>query len=111
MSAIAAPAQRARDLVRLAVDAGAAEAEARTAAHTACRLIVKHGLFLVSAEEIAQLPTARHEPPLSTVARRRVIRSRFRQRCISCARAIHVGDRCIWVMGRGVLHLECEPCS
>ena len=40
------PVQRALDLIRLAVDRGAASEEARTAAYAACKLIWEHKLTL-----------------------------------------------------------------
>jgi hypothetical protein len=43
--------QRVNDLIRLAVDAGASEHEARTAAFQAVRLLAKHGLRVVEARD------------------------------------------------------------
>jgi hypothetical protein len=39
------PARRVVDLILLATDAGASEAEARTAALLACRLLRQHGML------------------------------------------------------------------
>lgn len=96
--------RRAHDLVRLAVDSGAAEGESRNAALMACRLIAKHGLHIV-----AQLPeqTRAAPPPPPPPPRRRVITSRFEGICCACNGLIAVGERVVWTPGEGAVHLRC----
>lgn len=111
--------ERVRDLVRLAVDSGAAEAEARTAALAACKLIMKHGLIVLArmpepliVERVIEVQTApppRAAPPRPGPASRgRVIVSRYECTCRNCGSAIDVGDRVYWVRGEGSVHLECS---
>jgi hypothetical protein len=70
------PARRVVDLILLATDEGASEAEARTAALLACRLLRQHGMLadmprgscaLVEGCEKAD----GHEPPCAITMKRR----------------------------------------
>lgn len=115
--------QRVRDLVRLAANDGAAEAEARTAALAACKLISKHGMIVLAhlpepmiVERIVErAPEPRRAtsyspppPPHPHGHRgRRVIRSRYASSCRVCGDPIEVGDLVSWVRGEGVSHPEC----
>lgn len=118
------PAQRVRDLVRLAVDAAAAPNEARNAALSAARLIVLHRIVLGAGSEVpvlrAQLAreTAARvaaeqqlaalekqiaaPPPPSWVS---MAAAKFGGRCVVCRATIQVGSPCQWKRGAGV---RCE---
>lgn len=104
--------RRANDLVRLAVDPGAAEGEARNAALQACRLIAKHELILLArmpeAPRAAPPPrAARPSPSVNVPPGGRMIRSRFESNCRVCNELIEVGDSIWWVPNRGSAHMEC----
>ncbi len=118
MSAALAAAQRVLDLVRLAVDAGAADNEARNAALAAAKLIAQHGLAVVDPARLrassgpprpaqghpwrAAPSTSRGDPHAS-----RRIENRFPSRCRVCDDAVDVGERVWWRPGLGVAHLDC----
>lgn len=91
-----APIDRVRKLVALAVDSGASESEARTAALIACRLIRSAGLHVV-AEEAPALPPAP----------RRLIRSKYPGTCGLCGDVYEVDDLVAWAPGAGAQHRSC----
>lgn len=124
---MATPAERVVDLIRLACDAGAAEPEQRSAALIACRLIVRHSLFVGEplnpspatqsapaspppAAKPAPAAWSRPRPERATRTPRaapRAIRMRYRSRCCQCWGMVERGDLCIWVSGIGVSHPAC----
>lgn len=136
-------------LLRLAVDEGASEHEARNAAITLCRLIDKAGglkamnqaepdtaelrslrshLSLVSTQlvvergrrielesKVAKLETQLKEahaksttPPLYKAAIPKIF-TRYSTRCLVCSRPIVVGERCHWIIRKGVVCMQCDP--
>lgn len=107
MSAVV-PVQRVRDLVRLAVDPAASEAEARTAAFTACKLIAAHGILIGETAPAASTPRQTTRTAQAQRAGFRIIRARFTQTCITCGDRIQVGERCAWMKGVGVRHIHCD---
>lgn len=107
--------QRVTDLIRLAVDGGAADGEARNAALFACKLISKHGLRIgaqVESTNNSYRGYSRHDaPPKQPSAKQdwRNIRSRYETRCKACMKRVQVGELVWWMPGRGVWHDECRP--
>jgi hypothetical protein len=105
--------ERVHHLIKLAVDAGAAENESRNAAVMACRLIDKHGLAIVAhapSEPYRAPPPPPPRPPppqAHSTARGRVIYSRFATTCRACREPIEVGERIYWVRGEGSIHVGC----
>lgn len=120
-SALTAAAQKVNDLVRLAVDPGAADGEARNAALMACRLMAKHEL--VAAPKGAQAPRPGHpwgspgpgaqRPPRREYRSKadddgaRTITSRYATSCKVCRGEVDEGERVYWRPGKGVAHIEC----
>ena len=101
-------AQRAHDLVRLAVNPGAAEGEARNAALAACKLI--HANDLLKPVQPPWNPEAPRWPE-PRAARKpagpaRFI-SRFNCHCRVCGGEIRIGDRIYWTRERGAHHPGC----
>lgn len=120
------PAQRVRDLLRLAADSGASPDEARTAAVTAARLIAQHKLSVgatsgsSSAEldrmrSVLRIMTARNAslqtqldaalaapPPPPPMERWIPIRAKYTSTCVTCGGRIYVGESCVYRSGHGV---------
>lgn len=109
MSAALVAAQRVTDLVRLAVNAGAADNESRNAALAAAKLIAQHGLLVIEPARLQAPASAPWRPPPprrdSEAARR--IENRFAGSCRACGGFVGVGERVWWRPGRGVSHFAC----
>jgi hypothetical protein len=110
---------KARALIALAVNDGAAPGEASNAALAAVKLIAKHGLL-----EVAPGPTspvrgatkrsakpAKSKPakskPSVVVTTRREYASAYDGRCRVCGDPYSVGDRIFWGKGRGTACFQC----
>jgi hypothetical protein len=110
-AALSRDVQRVHDLIRLAVDSAAAEAEARTAALTACKLIFRRKLLVVAVAPQPQ-PAPPPRPPPPPPPRQQPsgarITSRYRSFCHVCGGAVEVGQACWWTRGIGVEHLRCR---
>ncbi len=120
---MATPTEKVIDLIRLACDAGAPEPEQRSAALIACRLIVRHSLYV--GERLTPAPAPPVPPPPAAAPARpapnwpapraatrtrpspRVIRTRYRSRCVHCWGMVDTDDLCIWVSGLGLSHPAC----
>jgi hypothetical protein len=90
--------QRIQALISRATHAGTGEAEARTSAHIACRLIREHGVALSLGTPKPGAP-----PP-----KRRVIYSKYASHCTGCNKAIAIGESVAWAKGAGVLCTICH---
>jgi hypothetical protein len=92
----AAIVTRVEQLIALALDPAASEAEARTAAYVACSTIRQHGLTLTEP---------RGGPPL--LERTRRCRTRFSAPCLLCLRPYSAGETVLGRPGVGAAHLAC----
>ena len=104
MTAVA-PLVKAKNLVRLAIDDGAGEHEARTAALLACRLISQHGLLDGAPSQPP--PREPKDPPKGPTLQR--ITVRFGSACLVCGQWVAEGKQAFWARGHGVCHPgKCE---
>ncbi len=99
--------------------------EARTAAYLACKVIREKGLYVVTElpSEVPQTCAPRRgahpEPPpwrpahyradTTDAPKPRTIVTKFDCTCLDCGSQIYVGDRCVWLKGKGCWHPECAP--
>lgn len=105
MTAVA-PAEKAKNLVRLAVDDGAGEHEARTAALLACRLISRHRLLDGAPSQPPPRESKQQRADGPTLQR---ITVRFGSACLVCGQWIAEGKQALWARGHGVCHPgKCE---
>jgi len=84
--------------------------EARTSAYLACKMIREKGLIVVAELPLQAAPA----PPPSACREERdkqpkIIRAKFDSLCLDCRAQIYVGERCVWIKGRGCWHPECAP--
>ena len=89
--------QRVHDLIRLACDRAATEAEARTAAFAAVKLIHQHGMRVVATA-----------PEPEPAEEGRFINAKFASACRVCGAPVYAGQPCWWKRGGGVEHLPCH---
>lgn len=94
--------QRVHDLIRLACDSAATEAEARTAAWAAVRLIHLRGLLVLA---VAPQPAPPPPPPVDDG---RYINAKFASACRVCGDTVYAGQPCWWRRSGGVEHLACH---
>lgn len=108
---MADPLHLVRDLLRLALDAGASEAEARTAAMAACRLIERHGLLDRSATPAPPPPSPRSPPARpyvhSAFGDGVLLTNRYRSKCQLCFAMVEVGALVRWKRDAGIAHAHC----
>lgn len=113
-------------LIALATDAGATEAEARTAAMVACQAIREHKLVITERGR-APPPPPRHEPPRREnrppeprrgpppgprpPPGRKRIRSQFDSICAYCCEPYYAGDTVFWSRGAGAFHPWCHDAA
>jgi hypothetical protein len=116
------PIKRVEQLVRLALDPGAALEEARTSAMIACRLIHEHwAMFdwttafqegLEAGQVMAQERAPKSSPPppssVTQSAPRRVIRARWPGGCRACGVRWDKGARIAWNKSAGAVCIGCH---
>lgn len=121
------PAQRVRDLLRLAADRGAAPEEARTAAHAAAVLISRCGIAVGGRNAAGAIAELQRQ---LTIERAKVaqltnellalrtksntampwirINAKYESHCGKCRVRIAQGDPCLYRRGNGV---RCPKCN
>jgi hypothetical protein len=117
---------RTHDLIRLAVNSGAAPEEARTAAHAACLLIWTHKLTIafpgagsdaaVAPQQPPRPPSPSQPPPKPRTGRtrkqgdvRRVSTATTAGMCVLCQRGYVAGSDVIWRQTEsGFAHVRCN---
>lgn len=99
-------AERIRQLVRLATDPAASEAEARTVALRACLEIRKHNATITIGAPHA--PQPQPQPSRQSGRKRRVIVSQYAGFCRSCDQRYAAGERVAWASGEGAIHEKCN---
>jgi hypothetical protein len=99
---------KALDQVRKCIARSASDfvEEARTAAHTACRLIREHGLVVGPPDRRGPPPPP--PPPKADTWGPLKIRSRYGGVCAWCGDPYFVDDDILWRKGRGATHVECR---
>lgn len=101
-------AERARELIKKAVELSAVTAshdEASATALQAARLIQKHGLLVTTTATGEQIRKI-HEPSADWVSR--WIESQYDGTCIDCGERYHEGERVFWTKSEGC---RCEECA
>lgn len=102
---------RVVQLIRLATDPAASEAEARTAAMIACRMIREHRLLL--AKDFQETPGKERPTPTDVwedpeKGERVSLRSKYEGRCKRCRQKYYIGTEVLWSpSGFGCIHPNC----
>lgn len=91
---MSAALSRIQHLIALAESRGVEDAEARTAARIAVKLIHAHGIEMRDPSESASPPP-------------RMIHSRYAGRCNKCGASYQQGELVAWTKGCGAAHPGC----
>jgi hypothetical protein len=100
---------RVENLIRLATDPAAAEAESRTSALIACKMIRERDLSVFPRLLLLDLvrSESRREPP-KPPASRTIIRAKFDGFCRYCGFGWVVGQKIAWCREHGAACLDCK---
>jgi hypothetical protein len=109
------PVLRKAEALLARVEGSDSKEEQRTCGVIFAKLFIEKKLYMV-AELPREAPTSappwRAQKPdyhCDDAPRPRTIVTKFDCICLDCGSEIYMGDRCVWLKGKGCWHPECAP--